>query len=366
MIDNSFYDEPDETHDEPIERNRTAENNAIKWLAKRDVKAAAALDRHLNGTETIVLTSESDILGRPSPKWWVDGLIQQNTICVLAGSGGVGKTFMMLDLSRRIAAGVPSVDGRETIKGRVLYVAAEGVAAFGDRARAWNDYYGFALPDRGVIYAESGVNLSNMPSVMNLASVIEENEIDFVVLDTWAQLSFITDENSAAQTSRAMNNVKILRDARPGCTVVVVHHTNAAATKARGSTALRDNADTVIIASQVADGFTLSTRTEDGGKMKDAPEEKVRGFKLTTHGPSAVVTHAGAALNHPLWPAISTALADGAVHSSTEIRSACGISVASGPDYDKFKAFIAKLTKDGLLIKSGPSNRPAYQLAIEA
>lgn len=81
---------------------------------------------------------------------------------------------------------------------------------------------------------------------------------------------------------------------------------------------------------------------------------------------SSVGTYTGHANSNPMWEPVRTALADGAAHPSADLRMACGITGAFGSDYDRFKAFIAKLAKDGVLIKSGPSNRPVYQLAVGA
>lgn len=336
--------------------------HAATLLIKEE--AATLLERHLYGGDELKLSTEAEIHERPSPEWWLEGLIQKNTIAVIAGTGGTGKTFLCLDIARRVAAGVPFMDGRAVSKGRVLYVAAEGTAAFGDRVRAWDDFYKHEVPADGITYVESGVNLSSDVSVDRLGDVIEAGGYDLVFLDTLSQLGHVEDENHAGQNRKVFTNLKRLRDRNPGSAVVVVHHSNAAGTKARGSTLIRDNADTAIIVAAQGDGFSLSTRVSDNGKQKDGAGDKFVGFKLTSHLESAVVTYTGRANSNPMWEPVRMALADGAAHPSADLRTACGITGTSGPEYDRFKAFIAKLAKDGVLIKSGPSNRPAYQLTI--
>jgi hypothetical protein len=330
-----------------------------QWIRQQ---AETMLDDYLNGSNEIGLISEAEIEARPDPEWWVEGLIQKNTIAVLAGSGGVGKTFLMLHLSRCIASGREAFIQRSTTKGRVLYVAAEGASAFGSRARAWNDYHHTAPPADGVVYVEQGVNLSSPASVAKLAEIVTQGVFDVIVLDTYSQLSNVDDENSAAKNALVFRNIKTLRDAREGASVVVVHHTDAAGKKARGSTAIRDNSDTVIMATKAGgDTFTLSTRDTDGGKQKDGKGQKSEGYQLVDHLTSAVVVQK-AKPPHPLWVILYPILSDGAVHLNRDLRLACGIEETSGAAYEAYKSFIARMVKDGALIKSGPVNNPSYQL----
>ena len=55
----------------------------------------------------------------------VKGLMNAQSMTVIYGASGVGKTFLSLDLAFHIAAGLPW-QGRRTLKGLVVYVAAEG------------------------------------------------------------------------------------------------------------------------------------------------------------------------------------------------------------------------------------------------
>jgi KaiC/GvpD/RAD55 family RecA-like ATPase len=329
-------------------------------------QAEIKLDEFLNGSTSIKLISEDEIEARPEPEWWVEGLIPKNTITVLAGSGGVGKTFLMLHLARCVASGKEAFIQRSTSRGRVLYVAAEGASAFGSRTRAWNSFHGVTPPPGSISYVESGVNLSSPTSVAKLAEIVKAGEFDLIVLDTYSQLANVDDENSAGKAAAVFRNIKTLRDGREGASVVVVHHTDAGGTKARGSTAIHANSDVVIIAKKAAEGtFTLSTRLGDGGKMKDTKEDKTGGYKLIDHGTSAVVVQT-VKPPHPLWLILQPILSDGAVHLGKDLRVACGIEEAAGPEYDAYKTFIARMAKDGVLLKSGPVNNPSYQLPAVA
>ncbi|MFJ6534425.1 AAA family ATPase [Microbacterium sp. NPDC091662] len=216
-----------------------------RYLAR---KADALIRAHEYGEQKLVLSSEADIRNRPSPEWLVADLIQENTIALLAGPGGLGKSFLALGLARAIACGAPFF-GKQTKRGRVLYVVAEGAAAFGDRIDAWNEAHpSLQVPRNAVTYVEAGVNLQVEESLEQVRELIRDGEYSLVILDTLNQLAYFENENNNAEAGTVFRNIQSLRMAREGTSILVLDHTPAGGGKARGATAKRDNSDTVIMA----------------------------------------------------------------------------------------------------------------------
>ncbi|TDL43591.1 AAA family ATPase [Microbacterium oleivorans] len=326
-------------------------------------KAQQLVQAAMYGTPDLVLTTEEEVLNRPSPNWLVEGLIQEDTICLFAGPGGIGKTFFSLALSRSIAAGGVFF-GRKVRQGKVLYVAAEGTAAFGDRVRAWNSVNYKGVPRNGITYVESGVNLKDPDSVDRLANLIAEGDFSLVVLDTLSQLGYFDNENSNAEVAQVFISVKKLRDARKGTSVLVIDHTPAQGGKARGGTAKRDNSDTVIIAVREDEGFTVSTRQEDGGKQKDGEEKAWVGFGLQPTLNSAVLVNSGKRPTSPYWEPVYQLLSDGKGHKAAELRAACGMEGdARSAEAKRLSTQLDKWMSDKLITREGATANTLYRLS---
>jgi len=334
------------------------------WLRVQEA-AKLRLAEERNPRGPLVSLTDADLVNRPEPEWWIDGILQKGTVAVLAGPPGLGKSFLSLYWARCIASGTPAFT-RTVRPGRVLYVVAEGAASFGKRVRAWDATHPMSrVPAGAVSYVESGVNLSSEDSVAELREVFRSGDFDICVLDTYSQLSGVTDENSAAENARVLNAVRSIREVKEGASVVLVHHTDARATKARGSTTLTANVDTVIMLKpDASDGFSLSTRLEDGGKQKDGRPEKVPGFKLVDHEPtrSAVIEWTGKSPVSPWWAPIRDALASGEWMGGGELREAVGIAELSGPDYESFKRALTQCVHLKVIEKDGERRTARYRL----
>lgn len=201
-------------------------------------------------------------------------------------------------------------------------------------------------------------------SVERLRKMFIEGGYDVLVVDTLSKLGGITNESDPAQVSRALLAAQKVREGKPGASSLVIHHTDARATKARGASPIRDNVDTLWMMRQEGDGFSLSTRVQDGGKMKDAPEERIQGFRLEPFGEAAVVRYTGKVQASKFWDPVRTLLEDGQWHTGTELRAACGITGSTGADYEALKKELRFWVDSGLLVKdpAAPEKRPRYRI----
>jgi hypothetical protein len=303
----------------------------------------------------IKVLSITDLLSRPDPEWWVEGLLQESTVAVLAGEAGVGKSFLMLHLAACMATGTPFF-GRAVKRGKVLYVAAEGAASFGKRVRAWESFNSVSIPEDRIGFIEEGVNLSSPESMVKMNATLTEEEPDLIILDTLSQLAEVDNENDAAQLAAVFRVAKTLRDVRPGSTVVVVHHVNKGAGKVRGSSVIRSNVDTVMVARGNSKGFSLSTEIAQDGKQKDGIAETIDGFELESHGPSAVVIWTGVKPVDPVWKGVRMLLADGAKHKSADVKLATDLGDTQATN--RLKSYVA----DGHLLTEGNGPAKVYWL----
>lgn len=277
----------------PSEYDRRVAERAESLRINRDAQALLSADEF--AAVDIPLASVSDIRDRPRARWHVDGIVPESALCLVAGPPGVGKSFLALGLSLSIAAGIPFL-GRNVRPGRVLYVAGEGMSGFPARVESFERYNAVTVPPEAFMMADTGVNLSNEASVKRLAGIIERECFDVVVLDTFRKLSAVADENDAALVTEVFRNALRLREAHPGCTVIIVHHSNKSG-DVNGSLAFQSEPDVIWVASGDDRAFKLSSFTEDHGKIKDGQPERIGGLALHSVGESAVVVQGDAGFN---------------------------------------------------------------------
>jgi len=292
--------------------------------ARRDAQRILA-DEEAAVHRTLEFRTISDIRNRPRPQWIVDGLIQGAGVVLIAGEPGIGKSFICLDIAARVATGTKFF-GRDVRAGRVAYVYAEGGEYLPERWAAWEQHNTTQIPEDRLLIVEEGFNLSDPASVTAMSDQVKQRTLDLLIIDTLSQLSSVENENDAAQLAHVLNAARSIRAAHPGMTVLIVHHVNKGEkTRIRGSSAIKANADAVIVATQDKGGeghFLLSTLPKHDGKQKNARAEAIRGFYLEPVGISAALerdTPDGAET-----VAIETVLADGEWHSPREFYDAIG------------------------------------------
>lgn len=317
------------------------------------------------------LVSLNELLTRPAPEWFIDRLLMQSSIALMAGEPGVGKSFIALDMAAAIANGTPWW-GHDVKQGRVLYVAGEGADGFGKRIRAW-EQANTRIDREQFYFVEEGVNLSDEESVQVVKDTVEHFEADLVILDTFSQLSNVESENDAAQVGRALRAARDIRMARSGAAVLIVHHLNKSDNaKVRGSGVFRANVETAMIVYKEKKGLptesiAITTRAAKDGKSKDAEEVTLDGLELTRvpligGGDSAVVTRqAGAGGPMTAEQAIDTVLSDGEAHAVQAILAVLGDD--SQAAHKRVVRVLARLERDGKVARAGSTRATVYRLS---
>lgn len=87
-------------------------------------------------SERFTVHSAQDFGSRPPMDWVVRGLLPRAELAVIYGESGSGKSFLALDLCAAITRGI-EWRGKRVVRGRVVYVCAEGSGGFKARLRAY-------------------------------------------------------------------------------------------------------------------------------------------------------------------------------------------------------------------------------------
>ena len=221
------------------------------------------------------IVSLGDYSSGPPPSWFIKGVLSRAGLGILYGESGAGKSFAVFDMLCAIARGVPW-NARRVKPGRVIYVCAEGQDGFRQRIRAYGQHYGVdmaALPI-GVI--------SDIPNLLHDAHhkvvaqrVNDWGGADLIVIDTLAQTTPGSNENSSEDMGKALGHCRMIH-AATGAMVLLVHHAGKDVTKgARGWSGLKAAADTELEVTR--DGNARWIRVS---KQKDGMEGLSFPFRL--------------------------------------------------------------------------------------
>jgi RecA-family ATPase len=202
-----------------------------------DLQAKA---RHLRDTDqpsradqfASKLLNFAELLDLPAPDPLVDGLLYRDSLAVIFGPSGGGKTFLACDLAWCVAGDLPW-QGRNVHHGPVLYVLGEGRGGIGQRARAWITAFGTDQPKAFQLYPEA-VNLLDPDQVATLAEWAAAYQPVLVVLDTLARSMPGGDENSARDMGVMIAGADTIRRASGAC-VLLIHHTGKDGLLERGT-----------------------------------------------------------------------------------------------------------------------------------
>lgn len=190
-----------------------------------------------------------DMVDDPPTGVIVNGLLYEENVVSWVGGGGSLKTFTVLDISCRVAAGI-DVTHQLRVAGQhgVAFLCAERrhQGLIGD-IRAWCRKNGVEFDrERFRMYGwDDVVQLANAQRMRELTEFVIERGIKLVVIDTQSKATVGLDENSATAMSMALRNAeKLARAAK--CVVIIIHHTTRGQDHARGSTVIKDNTDVTI------------------------------------------------------------------------------------------------------------------------
>jgi RecA-family ATPase len=209
-------------------------------------------------------------LKNPAPL--ISDVLDLDSVAVLFGPSGGGKSLIALDWALHVASG-RSWWGRRTAQGTVLYVVAEGARGTKFRYEAWCEYHD--IPEVNDIYwLTVPANLLISGEREALFGLVEEINPTLTVLDTLARHIPGGDENSFETMSVLVESLDAIKRVTGG-TSVGVHHAGKDEEKgSRGHSSLKGALDVEL---------SLRTRRIDkvmhcdiyAEKMKDHEDHRV-------------------------------------------------------------------------------------------
>lgn len=206
------------------------------------------------------IESDDEILNNMKPtEWLIKNWIPRESLVMIHGESGGGKTFVLRDMMLCVATG-KEWHNEKVKKGVVLYLCGEGLQTVKERTLAWKlsngveelGEYSYTLPLCTDFDTQNGL--------LEIVKQIENAGIkpDLIAIDT-VNRYMEGDENSAQQARSFINNCASLTE-RFNSTVVLIHHTGhsqSAQDRARGSSAWRGSLDTEISVHQLDHTITV-------------------------------------------------------------------------------------------------------------
>ena len=187
----------------------------------------------------------------PGPIAWVlERILAQQTVSILGGDAGVGKTWLGLSLGHAVASGRPWLGRFPVCQGPVLYYDEESAPILLHHRISALRKSEPALPaDLDIRYRlDTGLQIDVLESVAMIESDLGDQAAALVVIDSF-RACFAGDENKSAEVRVALQNLRHIAH-EWGCAILVLHHTrkisqasNASSQMLRGSTDLRGAVD---------------------------------------------------------------------------------------------------------------------------
>lgn len=296
-----------------------------------------------------------------SPEMLVKDVLVAGQVTVVFGLGDSGKTFIVVDLSLRVAQHYP-----------VLYVAGEDGSGIKIRKAAWQNYH--EKPANGNFFLVDGpVNLMDGSAVDSFLTQIHPLGLKLIVFDTLSQCSAGADDSSNKEMSILTANANRIAH-ETGAAVVIIHHTTKGGENYRGASCIKDNTYGFLRVEKDDDAISFECV-----RIKNTDVFKPRKYRLITDIDTGVLKRDGTiATSCVIAPAIRTKPSDSLTNSEIKILEVAGfvckaqgfvsateLQRATALEGRKFWGPLGKLKEKGMLTKGDKHTSP-YQITERA
>src|SRR5919201_731152 len=239
-----------------------------RWAELLAADALAPESEQPEHTSRLLTIEELEQL--PAPRWLVHDHLVAESISVLFGPSGGGKTFVALDLALAIATGQPWLN--EPVEGGyVVYATGEGLAGLPRRIAAWRAAHGNPSLERFRVLpvAVQFMDATDLDQLRaDLRSLPEPPKL--IVVDTLARSMIGAEENSAKDMGLFLEGVEQITK-EWHAHVLLVHHTGKSGETERGTSALRGYVQTMLKLTGEDGSATLSCDKQKDGAAPFEP-----------------------------------------------------------------------------------------------
>lgn len=218
----------------------------------------------------------------PQRKWLIKDFLAQGELSFLYAPSGGGKSFFALHIGACISHGIDWF-GHRVSDGPVVYVAAEGASGFVRRMKAWRQAHclerrvPFALTPKVLNLRSNKTDADNLINHVEQISRICGQPVKLIVIDMLSRMLGGGTDADPRDIAEFLTLIEKVRE-ESGAHVMVVHHTGKEIQRGmRGSSTLRDCADTAIEITKDTEGDLFTAKIE---KQKDGEEGKAYTFRL--------------------------------------------------------------------------------------
>ena len=178
----------------------------------------------------------------PTENWLIRGYFTLDSLSVMFGDPGGGKSFLAIDIACHVATG-RDWRGSKVRAGKVLYIAGEGRNGLSKRFKAWFEQHDET--PRNIQLCLSPIALTDPASVAKLIADIQampEPPV-LIIVDTINRNFGPGDENATADMTKAVAGLDAIRNAT-GAAILAAHHSgHGDKSRGRGSSVLRASVD---------------------------------------------------------------------------------------------------------------------------
>jgi len=220
-----------------------------------------ALDKNRNPFDPLlVLKKGSELLCLDiQVEWIVEKLIPKQSITLLHGRWGIGKTWLSLILAHVVSKGLPFM-GLDTIQCPVVYVDYENsFPVLVERVKK--------IKAEDVLFWHNANEIRPPKIDTSEWQLYKSLPVGLLIYDT-LRAAQMKDENDSKQMAEVMTRLKELRDI--GFTILLLHHTPKGNDQTyKGSTAILDLADHVLSLHKVRKGNLEEIDDEEAENVFD-------------------------------------------------------------------------------------------------
>ena len=138
--------------------------------------------------------------------WLIEDVIPSNSIGMIYGASGSGKSHIILSMAAMIANGLPWFE-KDTEQGNVLVLAGEGLSGLSRRFKAIEIEHGITINQERLFVSNRAIGMDTEKGYKQVEQAINELEDppQLIIIDTLSRHLMQSEENSNDDMARFIN-----------------------------------------------------------------------------------------------------------------------------------------------------------------